>query len=29
MFSDTVQPFHPDDYDYEFNSELEDTIRTK
>jgi len=26
---DTVRPFDPDEYDYDFNSELEDTIRTK
>eukprot|EP00112_Aurelia_sp_Birch-Aquarium-sp1_P003515 Seg1393.11 transcript_id=Seg1393.11/GoldUCD/mRNA.D3Y31 product="putative ubiquitin carboxyl-terminal hydrolase MINDY-4" protein_id=Seg1393.11/GoldUCD/D3Y31 len=26
---DTVRPYDPDDYDYEFSSNLEDTIRTK
>ena len=29
LFLDTVRPFDPDEYDYDFNSELEDTIRTK
>ena len=28
-FPDTVRPYDPDDYDYEFSSNLEDTIRTK
>lgn len=26
---DTIQPYYPDDYDYEFSSSLEETIRTK
>ena len=28
-FADTVRPYDPEDYDYEFSSNLEDTIRTK